>query len=60
MPYKTISDLPQEQVGKYDRHQQEAFLKAFNSAWEQYHDEQRAFATAHKAAKEAGTTGSSS
>ena len=34
---------------------QEAFLKAFNNAYEQYHhDESRAFAVAHHAAKQAG------
>ncbi len=55
MPYKDISQLPQAQVDQYDRHQKEAFLKAFNNAWEQYnHDESRAFAVAHHAAKQAG------
>jgi cation transport regulator len=55
MPYQDISDLPQAQVDQYDRHQKEAFLKAFNSAYEQYnHDESRAFAVAHHAAKQAG------
>ena len=55
MPYKDISELPQAQVDQYDRHQKEAFLKAFNNAWEQYnHDESRAFAVAHHAAKQAG------
>jgi len=54
MPYKTISDLPQEQVDQYSRHGQEAFLKAFNSALETYNgDESRAFAVAHSAAKRA-------
>jgi cation transport regulator len=55
MPYEKISDLPDSQVDQYDKHQKEAFLKAYNNAYEQYdHDEQRAFAVAHKAAKEAG------
>jgi len=55
MPYKDIADLPQAQVDQYDHHQKEAFLKAFNNAYEQYdHDESRAFAVAHHAAKQAG------
>jgi cation transport regulator len=55
VPYQTISDLPQAQVDQYDSHQKEAFLKAFNSAYEEYgHDESRAFAVAHHAAKQAG------
>lgn len=55
MPYDSISDLPDEQVDQYDRHQKEAFLEAFNNAYEEYdHDESRAFAVAHKAAKQAG------
>ena len=55
MPYKKVSDLPKEQVDQYTKHQKEAFLKAYNSAYEQYdHDEQRAYAVAHSAAKKAG------
>jgi len=55
MPYKDISELPQAQVDQYDEHQKEAFLKAFNNAYEEYgHDESRAFAVAHSAAKKAG------
>ena len=55
MPYRTIEDLPKAQVERYDEHQKEAFLKAFNNAWEEYHhDERRAFAVAHHAAKQAG------
>jgi cation transport regulator len=55
MPYKTISDLPKAQVDQYTQHQKEAFLKAFNNAYEEYgHDESRAFAVAHHAAKLAG------
>ena len=55
MPYDDISDLPKAQVNQYHRHQKEAFLKAFNNAYEQYgHDESRAFAVAHHAAKQAG------
>jgi cation transport regulator len=53
MPYQTISDLPEEQVDQYSTHQKHAFLKAFNSALEQYGDESRAFAVAHSAAQQA-------
>lgn len=55
MPYDRIADLPQAQVDQYTAHQKEAFLKAFNSALEEYGgDEHRAFAVAHSAAKKAG------
>ena len=55
MPYRSIEDLPQAQVDQYSPHQKEAFLKAFNNAYEEYgHDEHRAFAVAHHAAKQAG------
>ena len=55
MPYKSVSDLPEAQTDQYNAHQKEAFLKAFNSAYEQYGgDESRAFAVAHTAAKRAG------
>lgn len=55
MPYEKISDLPENQVDQYTKHQKEAFLKAFNSAFEEYdHDESKAFAVAHHAAQQAG------
>ncbi len=53
MPYDRISDLPEAQVDQYSTHQKHAFLKAFNSALEQYGDEGRAFAVAHSAAQDA-------
>ena len=54
MPYRSIADLPQTQVDRYSDHQKTAFLEAFNKAYEQYrHDEHRAFAVAHHAAKQA-------
>jgi len=57
MPYRTIADLPKAQTDQYSAHQKEAFLKAFNSAYEEYGgDESRAFAVAHSAAKKAGAT----
>ena len=55
MPYHHISDLPKAQTDQYSQHQKEAFLKAFNNAYQEYgHDEGRAFAVAHHAAKQAG------
>ena len=55
MPYNSVADLPKTQTDQYNAHQKEAFLKAFNSAYEQYgHDESRAFAVAHHAAQQAG------
>jgi cation transport regulator len=55
MPYRNIADLPKAQVDQYSEHQKEAFLKAFNNAYEEYgHDEHRAFAVAHHAAQQAG------
>jgi cation transport regulator len=49
------SMAPAAQVDQYTKHQKRAFLKAFNAAWEQYgHDESRALAIAHAAAKKAG------
>ncbi len=55
MPYARITDLPQAQVEQYTHHQKEAFLKAFNRAYELYeHDESTAFAVAHHAAQQTG------
>jgi cation transport regulator len=55
MPYRTVADLPKAQTDQYNPHQKEAFLKAFNNAYEEYHhDESKAFAVAHHAAKQAG------
>ena len=54
MPYRSVSDLPREQVDQYSTHQKHAFLEAFNTAYEEYDgDEGRAFATAHAAAQRA-------
>ena len=58
MPYRSVADLPKAQTDQYSEHQKRAFLEAFNHAWEQYHhDESRAFAVAHAAAKRAGASG---
>ena len=52
MPYERVADLPDEQVDQYTMHQRQAFLEAFNHAYEEYDgDESRAFATAHAAAQ---------
>ena len=54
MPYRSISDLPKEQVDQYSEHQKHAFLEAYNNAYREYKgDESRAFATAHAAAQKA-------
>ncbi|HEX3264569.1 MAG TPA: hypothetical protein VHR16_02770 [Candidatus Limnocylindrales bacterium] len=54
MPYRTVAELPKEQVDQYSTHQKHAFLEAFNNAYEEYDgDERRAFATAHAAAQRA-------
>ncbi len=54
MPYRTVADLPKPQTDQYSAHQKKAFLEAFNNAYEEYHhDEGRAFAVAHHAAKQA-------
>jgi cation transport regulator len=55
MPYHNVADLPKAQTDQYSQHQKEAFLKAFNNAFDEYGgDERRAFAVAHTAAKRAG------
>ena len=53
--YRTIQDLPREETEQYDGHQKEAFLKAFNGAYQKYnHDASRAFEAAHTAVRKAG------
>ena len=57
MPYHDISDLPKAQTDQSGPHQKEAFLKAFNKAYEKKNmvtKEPSAFAVAHHAAKQAG------
>ena len=52
--YRTIQELPSEHTDRYDGHQKEAFLKAFNGAYQKYdRDEERAFEAAHVAARKA-------
>jgi cation transport regulator len=56
MPYKSISDLPDSVRDNVPRHAQEIYKEAFNSAWDEYadEDERRGDAsreeTAHKVA----------
>ncbi len=54
-PYRTLDELPEAQIARYDHHERRAFLEAFNHAYEEYgHDEHRAFAVSHAAAQRAG------
>lgn len=56
MPYKTVSELPDRVKDNIPKHAQEIYMKAYNSAWDQYKDpdERRGDATreetAHKVA----------
>jgi cation transport regulator len=56
MPYDTISDLPDSVKGSLPKHAQEIYMKAFNSAYEEYKDAKKRKghssreATAHKVA----------
>jgi cation transport regulator len=56
MPYKSISDLPDSVRDNVPRHAQDIYKEAFNSAWDEYadEDERRGDAsreeTAHKVA----------
>jgi cation transport regulator len=62
MPYRTVQDLPSNLRELLPQHAQEIFLKAFNSAWEEYQErsnrpesisqEEMAFRVAWNAAKE--------
>lgn len=38
MPYKNLSDLPENVRNHLPKHGQEIYRAAFNSAWEQYKD----------------------
>ncbi len=54
MPYSSISELPSSVKDNLPKHAQEIFLSAFNSAYEKYKDEERAFKIAWGAVKNAG------
>lgn len=51
MPYKSNSDLPSSVADHLPEHAQTIFRKAFNSAHEQYGEEERAFKVAWAAVK---------
>ena len=53
MPYQSIDELPESEVGDYDEAQRRAFLQAYQEAYEAYkQDEQIALVSGHTAAKE--------
>jgi cation transport regulator len=55
MPYYNISELPKTKTGRYSQWQKEAFLKAYNTAYEEYgHNRRRAFVAARLTAEGAG------
>jgi cation transport regulator len=51
MPYQKIEDLPDTVKYNLPKHGQEIFRAAFNSAEEQYAEEERAFRVAWSAVK---------
>jgi cation transport regulator len=51
MPYQQIQDLPNTVKDNLSQHAQEIFRAAFNSAEEQYGEEERAFRVAWSAVK---------
>ena len=52
MPYKDISDLPENVREHLPKHAQEIYLAAYNNAWDEYgHDEERAHRIAWSAVK---------
>lgn len=51
MPYQLINNLPESVQEHLPKHAQEIFLAAFNSAEEQYCEEERAFRVAWGAVK---------
>jgi cation transport regulator ChaB len=55
MPYYNISELPRTKTARYSQSQKEAYLKAYNVAYEEHgHDRRRAFAAARLMAEGAG------
>jgi cation transport regulator len=51
MPYSSVTELPENVKSALSEHEQELFLAAFNSAFEQYKDEETAFKVAWAAVK---------
>lgn len=55
MPYYNISELPKRKTGRYSQCQKEAFLKAYNIAYEEFgHNRRRAFVAARLTAEGGG------
>ncbi|WPL18365.1 Cation transport regulator ChaB [Thiorhodovibrio winogradskyi] len=50
MPYQTTADLPDSVRDNLPEGAQNIYLKAFNSAWDQYADQSDQETTAHKVA----------
>jgi cation transport regulator len=51
MPYKSVSELPDSVKDSLPHHAQEIFKEAFNSAREEYGEEETAFKVAWSAVK---------
>ncbi|MCF7861315.1 ChaB family protein [Candidatus Woesearchaeota archaeon] len=51
MPYSKNSELPEQVKGNLPKHAQDIFRKTFNSAWDQYDNEQTAMRVAWAAVK---------
>lgn len=51
MPYQKIEDLPDSVTNHLPKHAQEIFMAAFNSAIEEYNEEETAFKVAWSAVK---------
>lgn len=51
MPYQALKDLPDSIKGHLPKHAQEIFRAAFNSAEQEYSEEERAFRVAWAAVK---------
>ncbi|RDW19679.1 ChaB family protein [Oceanobacillus chungangensis] len=52
MPYNTLSDLPESVRDNLPHHAQEIFKEAFNSASDEYDEEETAFKVAWSAVKQ--------
>jgi cation transport regulator len=50
MPYKNLSDLPEDVRGALPKHAQEIYRAAFNSAYDQYQSQDDTEMTAHRVA----------
>lgn len=52
MPYQELKELPEGVRDHLPKHAQEIFRAAFNSAEDEYHEEERAFRVAWAAVKD--------